>query len=276
VGEEQCEWLSKNGYFYIMHRFNNDILGFVALANAEEWPLISISVGVKDSDRKIIDQLKSSSLKVDFITVDIAHGYSRLMRDMLKYIKDQLPDVCVIAGNVCTPEAVVALNKWGADYIKVGIGQGSPCTTKDKTGFTVPMFSTVMSCSDCYSSQSSFAEGKRIPIIADGGIQCNGDIAKALVAGADVVMAGSLFASCIDSAGELTPTGNKKYFGSASLYNKKENKNIEGKLQLLEAAPFTIKDKLIEITEDLQSAISYAGGADLKALERRAVDYCII
>ena len=275
-----ARWLSENDYFYIMHRFDSLICDNIGLANSQNWKTISFSVGVKEEDRKIIEDIKRRDLRVDFLTIDIAHGHSSLMRDMLLHCRKCLgKDVCIIAGNVCTPAAVVALNKWGADYVKVGIGQGSPCTTKDKTGFTMPMFSCVMACSDVYSSHKSFTEGSRIPIIADGGIKSHGDIAKALVAGADLVMAGSLFASCVDSpAATIAVDGafHKVYFGSASYENKQNPRHIEGVLKNIPSSGLTLEEKLFEIREDLQSSISYAGGSNLKALGRRAVDYCIL
>ena len=110
------------------------------------------------------------------------------------------------------------LAEWGADVVKIGIGQGSPCTTKDKTGFTLPMFSCAQDCSRVLLG--NFGEPvKRVPIIADGSIACNGDIAKALVAGADFVMAGGLFACCVDSAAHsimVEGSLHRAYYGSAS------------------------------------------------------------
>ena len=130
INEQTCKWLSHNGYFYIMHRFDIDIQAFIEKANQENWPFVSVSVGVKEEDKQLISNLRASKARIDFITIDIAHGYSRLMCDMLRHIRSQLGSgVCVIAGNVATPDAVVALNAWGADYVKVGIGQGSPCIT---------------------------------------------------------------------------------------------------------------------------------------------------
>ena len=272
VGEKQCEWLSNNNFLYSMHRFDIDIEEFVKAANRDDWRTVSISLGVKDKDKKIISNIQTSGDRVDIITIDIAHGYSNSMRDMLLFVRQSLgDDVCVIAGNACTPDAVISLYSWGADYVKVGIGQGSPCTTKDKTGFTMPMFTCVRKCGECYASRLEFSQGRRVPIIADGGVKCNGDIAKALVAGADLVMAGGLFAACSDSPSISTDIGgsiHKAYFGSASFENKKTNTHIEGMLTHISSNGISLKKKMIEITESLQSAISYGGGKDLSALRK--------
>lgn len=255
-----------------MHRFDTDIVKFVDQANREEWNTISISVGVKRDDIELIKKFKSWGSRIDYITVDIAHGYCSLMKEMLGHIKDALGDeVFVIAGNVCNPEGVAALASWGADAVKVGIGQGSPCTTKDKTGFTMPMFTSVLKCGNTFMSQKDFSRNKRIPIIADGGIRCNGDIAKALVAGADMVMAGGIFACCSDSpaaAIEIDGTLHHAYYGSASFENKRTKTHIEGKLNHVPSCGMNLETKLQEIKEDLQSSISYAGGTDLTAFER--------
>jgi GMP reductase len=272
ISQPHCRWLSANDYFYIMHRFDIDIPQFIDKANRENWKSISISLGVKHEDRELINNIKSWGSRIDFLTIDIAHGYSCLMQEMLSHVREKLGhDVFIIAGNVCTPEGVAALSSWGADAVKVGIGQGSPCTTKDKTGFTIPMFTSVLKCGNTYASQSAFTANNRVPIIADGGITCNGDIAKALVAGADMVMAGGLFACCADSPAVgimIDGTVHHAYFGSASFENKKTHSHIEGKLSHVPTCGMTIEDKLIEISEDLKSAISYAGGRDLNAFKR--------
>tara|TARA_Y100001963_G_scaffold56242_1_gene78673 strand:- start:20142 stop:20927 length:786 start_codon:yes stop_codon:yes gene_type:complete len=255
-----------------MHRFDTDIVNFVDQANREQWKTISISVGVKRDDIELIKKFKSWGSRIDYITVDIAHGYCSLMKEMLGHIKETLGDeVFVIAGNVCNPEGVAGLASWGADAVKVGIGQGSPCTTKDKTGFTMPMFTSVLKCGNTFTSQKDFTQNKRIPIIADGGIRCNGDIAKALVAGADMVMAGGIFACCSDSpaaAIEIDGMLHHAYYGSASFENKKTKTHIEGKLNHVPSCGMNLETKLQEIKEDLQSSISYAGGTDLTAFER--------
>lgn len=264
-----CEWMSSHGFFYIMHRFDRDLAEDVA--NAQDWDNISFSVGVKTKDKIAIQKITKRGHRVDYLTIDIAHGYSARMKTMIKWIKKHLPNTKIIAGNVATSSAVRELANWGADIVKVGIGQGSPCTTKDKTGFTMPMFSCVKLCSNV-----TLDNGYVVPIIADGGIRCNGDIAKALVAGATVVMAGGLFAACTDSpASVISINGldHKAYFGSASAENKGHNNNIEGKLNKIPNNGMTYGEKLNEITQDIQSSISYAGGINLTCLNPDEVQY---
>ena len=295
INENLCHQLSENGYFYVMHRFDVDITQFVLNASTNNWKTISISVGVKDEDIELIKQLgelcdmgegrlQGGTLpcRVDYITIDIAHGHSLSMKRMIEYVKENLPHAFLIAGNVATKEGVRDLYSWGADAIKVGIGQGSPCTTKDKTGFTIPMFSCVKECAHSAmtssgdfisiataSASEDFDLPSRIPIIADGGVKCNRDIAKALVGGADMVMCGGIFAQCSDSPAETVNAQGKSiksYYGSASIYNKKDNKHIEGIMKHLPASNLTFLEKMKEITEDLKSSISYAGGKSILKL----------
>lgn len=275
------KWMSDNGYFYIMHRFDNSLKNIVSQMNKENWHTISASMGVKISDKKDVVALSKEKQRVDYLTIDIAHGYCDRMKSAISCIKEFMPDTKIIAGNVATPEAVRHLAEWGADMVKVGIGQGSPCTTKDKTGFTMPMFTCTQQCSKIYNDISfedstlhdlkTEQTSRRVPIIADGGIKSNGDIAKALVAGADIVMAGSLFASCIDSPAsviDINGVNHKAYFGSASIENKGHNNNIEGKLNKIPNNGMTYSEKMSEVTQDLQSSISYAGGSNLDALQK--------
>ena len=268
INIDMAKWMSENNYFYIMHRFDRDLAEDVA--NAQDWNNISFSIGVKAPDKMAIQKIIKRGHRVDYFTIDIAHGHCLRMKTMIGYIKKHMPNTIIIAGNVATPDAVVDLSNWGADIVKVGIGQGSPCTTKDKTGFTIPMFTCVKNCGDCYASRDDFDAGRKIPIIADGGITCNGDIAKALVAGGDLVMAGGLFASCVDSPAlpvDINGSFHKAYFGSASYENKGHRKHIEGKLNHIVNNGMTYERKLIEIEQDLQSAVSYAGGSDLSCLK---------
>ena len=266
-----CKMLDLDNYFYIMHRFDIDIIKFVEDTNNRAWlgdlKTISISVGIQSKDANIITELANRHLRVDFITIDVAHGHHSKVADQIKHIKQTLPDTKIIAGNVATFQGVEYLHNVGANAVKVGIGGGYACTTKDKTGFTYPMFSCIVEC----------AKDRDIPVIADGGVRCNGDIAKALVAGASMVMCGSIFAACSDSPAPLVKdaTGRryKQYFGSASVHNKIEKKNIEGTMKLMETDTFTYLEKMEEIKQDLQSAISYAGGCNLGALNLNNVSH---
>lgn len=264
IDKQLAHWMSHNHYFYIMHRFGIDNLQFVEDANQTSLPQISISIGVKPEDYVLVRKLSEQNLRVDYITVDIAHGHSELMGKMLFWIKQYLPNTTIIAGNVATYDGVYYLTQCGADIVKVGIGQGAACTTKDKTGFTMPMFTCINNIRKQLNGQPTHA--KRPLIIADGGIHSNGDIAKAIAAGADIVMAGGVFAQCSDSPAEDI-NGTKVYFGSASSENKGHGNHIEGKVTLMQTNRLSYANKLQEITQDLQSAISYAGGNDLFALK---------
>lgn len=255
--------LQSNNYFYVMHRFGISNYDFVLNANKDMWNTISISVGIKEDDYVALRKIHETNLSIDYITVDVAHGHCKNMREMLLFLKQTFPNTTVIAGNVGTPDAAKDLASWGADVIKVGIGPGKSCITKLKTGFFTPMFSTIKRIRDVCST----------PLIADGGIQHNGDIAKALVAGANFVMAGSVFAQCVDSPGEII-NGEKVYFGSASAENKGFKKNVEGKKMLLPTNGFTYFEKLKEIQEDLQSAMSYGGVENLGDLTQ--LDYLVV
>lgn len=247
--------LQKHNYFYVMHRFDNDVIQMLEQMKDEHWNFSSISVGVKNSDYSAIKTLAAKHIEPDFITIDIAHGHCKLMRYMINHIKMRLPKTFIIAGNVATPQGYNDLVKWGAHAVKVGVGPGKSCITRLKTGFYSPMFSTV---SDIHTSAD---RSKMVPIIADGGVQHNGDIAKAIVAGATMVMAGSVFAQCTDSpAPSVDGSSAKMYFGSASAHNKGHNNNVEGKLVTLQSNGMTLLEKMHEIKQDLQSAYSYAGG----------------
>lgn len=256
--------LADKGYFYIMHRFDNN--KFFITNAVEKNHYISISVGVKQEDVSLVKCIKEIGYDISFITIDIAHGHSEDCIRMIGYIKENLPSTFLIAGNIATAKAALDLKNAGADAVKVGIGQGNACTTKDKTGFTVPMFTCV---------RNIFRENIGIPIIADGGIRSNGDIAKAIAAGADMVMCGSLFAECSDSPADVFEDENgqtyKLYFGSASIHNKVENVHIEGTLKRVPHNTMTYTEKLEEIRQDLSSAISYSGGTRLNDL--RKVDF---
>lgn len=268
IDEKLAVWLAQNGYFYIMHRFDEDErLSFVKRMH-DQGLFASISVGVKPKEHEMIDELAAQNLVPEYITIDIAHGHSDTVIEMIKHIKQAMPGVFVIAGNVGTPEGVRELENAGADATKVGIGPGKACITKLKTGFGTGgwQLAAVRLCAKAASK----------PIIADGGIRNNGDIAKSVRFGASMVMIGSMFAGHEETPGEVVEQDGQKYkvyYGSASQYQKGQYKNVEGK-KLLVPYRGHISDTLREMQEDLQSSISYAGGKELMSL--RKVDYVIV
>jgi GMP reductase len=248
--------LAKEGYFYILHRFNIDEVAFVKMM--KDMNLItSISVGVNGDSYELIDKLATKNLIPDYITVDIAHGHCIKMKKMIKYIKSKMSNVFLIGGNVCTPEAVEDLTDWGCDAIKCGIGGGSACTTYHSTGFGNRGWQASM-IKKC-------AKVSKVPIIADGSIKEHCDIVKSLVLGASMVMVGGIFAGYNESPGDklknvIDGHWYKEFWGSASSLQSGKTNRIEGIRKLVPYKNRSIFDKLIEVEESLQSAISYAGG----------------
>lgn len=268
IDETIAEFLAENGYFYIMHRFDEAARIPFIKKMKKRGLITSISVGVKKEEYSFIEKLAEESLNPDYITIDIAHGHANSVIDMIQHIKKYLPETFVIAGNVGTPEAVRELENAGADATKVGIGPGKVCITKIKTGFGTGgwQLAALRWC----------AKAARKPIIADGGIRTHGDIAKSVRFGATMVMIGSLFAGHEESPGETKVENGivyKEYFGSASEFQKGEKRNVEGKKIWIQHKG-SLKDTLVEMQQDLQSSISYAGGRDLEAI--RKVDYVIV
>lgn len=268
IDEKLAIWLADNGYFYIMHRFTPETrLDFVRDMQ-ERGLFASISVGVKKGEFDFIEELAAAHLTPEYITIDIAHGHSDVVVEMIHHVKKYLPNTFLIAGNVGTPEGVRELENAGADATKVGIGPGKVCITKIKTGFGTGgwQLAALRWCAKAASK----------PIIADGGIRTHGDIAKSVRFGADMCMIGSLFAGHEETPGKKVEKDGKlyqEYFGSASAYQKNSHHNVEGKKILLPVKG-KIGDTLTEMQEDLQSAVSYAGGRDLMGL--RKVDYVIV
>ncbi|WP_163583333.1 GMP reductase [Gracilibacillus saliphilus] len=268
IDEKIATFLAERDYFYVMHRFEPETRKDFIKSMREKNLIASISVGVKDEEYSFIEELADEELVPDYITIDIAHGHSDAVIEMIQHIKKHLPDSFVIAGNVGTPEAVRELENAGADATKVGIGPGKVCITKVKTGFGTGgwQLAALRWC----------AKAATKPIIADGGIRTHGDIAKSIRFGASMVMIGSLFAGHEESPGTTVEHDGKlykEYFGSASEYQKGEKKNVEGKKMYVEHKG-ALQDTLTEMEQDLQSSISYAGGKTLNAI--RTVDYVVV
>ncbi|MCT2901254.1 GMP reductase [Lentilactobacillus buchneri] len=268
IDDDLAVWLAQNGYFYIMHRFQPEKReGFIKMMHSKDL-YASISVGIKPEEYEFIDKLVADNEKPEYITIDVAHGHSDYVIQMIHYIKEQLPDSFLIAGNLGTPEAVREIENAGADATKIGVGPGKACITKLKTGFGTGgwQLAALRLCS----------KAARKPMIADGGIRYNGDIAKSVRFGASMVMIGSLFAGHEETPGNLISIDGKKYkqyWGSASERQKGAYRNVEGR-QMLVPYRGHISDTLNEMQQDLQSSISYAGGRKLNDITK--VDYVII
>ena len=213
---------------------------------------------------------------VDIITVDTAHGHSAKVIEAVKKIKKAYPSLPLVAGNVATFEATRDLAKAGADCIKVGIGPGSICTTRVVAGVGVPQLTAVMECAKA-------AKEADIPIIADGGIKYSGDAVKALVAGASVVMIGSIFGGTKESPGEVELYQGRRYKvyrgmgsmaamkeGSSDRYFQDEKtssgkyvpEGIEGRVHY----KGELADVIFQLVGGLQSGMGYAGAASIKEL----------
>ena len=265
VNAKLCFMLAQNNYLYCMHRFCTDEerIKFAKDIKKESLPL-SMAFGVKPEEFALAQKIKDEGIKVDLLWIDVAHGYSVIMKEAISSYRKIFPKAFIIAGNVAEVEGAKYLEKCGANAVKLGIGHGEACITRLKTGFS--NFDWQLS-----AVEEAAAELK-IPIVCDGGVHEHGDITKALVMGATVCMAGSMFSALIDSPGNIIEKDGlqyKEYFGSASARQKKNGSNqpvnVEGKCILKPLRDHDLLTEMRWIEEDLQSSISYAGGKDLSA-----------
>ena len=212
--------------------------------------------------------------KVDVVVLDSAHGHSANVINCVKMIKEKFPDLQVIAGNVATGEATRALIEAGVDAVKVGIGPGSICTTRVVAGIGVPQITAVM---DCYAVAKEYG----IPIIADGGIKYSGDVTKALAAGGNVCMMGSMFAGCDESPGDFELYQGRKYKvyrgmgsisamenGSKDRYFQSNAKKlvpegVEGRV----AYKGFVEDTVFQMLGGLRSGMGYCGAKNIPTLQ---------
>ena len=220
---------------------------------------IMASIGVSESDKDRAKSLVDNGCNI--IVIDVAHGHHKNVETMLGWLKSNLDDkVDIIAGNIATKEAAQELESWGADGLRVGIGGGSLCTTRVKTGFGVPNVS-------CLEDIVSVA---KTPVMADGGIRSSGDISKALAIGASSVMLGSLIAGTDEAPGQIVETQKglyKRYRGSASSETKvthgQKARNVEGESTTI---PYKGGVKFIVngLIDGVKSALSYGGAQTLE------------
>lgn len=260
---EMAHAMSEGGAIGAIHRFmdvEHNIREFET-AHGNTHPCF-VSIGVNEESKDRARRLYDAGAR-NFV-IDIAHGHSRMMRDMTTWLRSTYPDVYIMAGNVATGQAVCDLVSWGANAVKVGIGPGNVCTTKNVTGVTVPQFSAVNECASVVRGMN----GRKPLIVADGGITEIGDIAKALGAGADLVMCGRLFAGCREAPGERVG-GKKVYRGMASrdamitIRNVSSLPTAEGISTLIDANEHSAIDVVNQIKGGLQSSFSYSNARNL-------------
>ena len=264
---------------------NGKLSGLVTIKDIEKQ--IKYPLSAKDSQGRLLcgaavgitanvmERVKALvEAKVDVIVIDSAHGHSQNIFNTLKQIKAAYPDLQVIAGNVATGDATRDLIEAGADAVKVGIGPGSICTTRVVAGIGVPQVSAIM---DCYEVAKEYG----VPIIADGGIKFSGDIVKAIAAGGNVCMMGSMFAGCDEAPGDFELFQGRKYkvyrgMGSiAAMENGSKDRyfqsgakklvpeGVEGRV----AYKGTLEDTVFQLMGGLRSGMGYCGAKDIKTLQ---------
>ncbi len=226
---------------------------------------VAMSIGIAEHDLEKLDQVMKLHI-IKFLCIDVANGYSERFATTVEKIREKYPELIIIAGNVVTGEMTEELILSGADIVKVGIGPGSVCTTRIKTGVGYPQLSAIIECADA-------AHGLGGHIIADGGCSSSGDIAKAFGAGADFVMLGGMMAGHDEGGGEVidgnvqfygmsSDTANTKHFGGLKEYRSSEGRTVK--------IPYkgAIKDTVQDILGGIRSACTYAGARKIKDLSK--------
>lgn len=239
--------------------------------NEDIFERIMVSTGVADEDFNRLSEIIGQHSKLQFICIDVANGYAESFVEYVVKVRKAFPEKTIIAGNVVTGEMVEELLLSGADMVKVGIGPGSVCTTRIKTGVGYPQLSAVIECADA-------AHGLGGRIISDGGCVCAGDVAKAFGGGSDFVMLGGMFAGHDESGGQLVERGGqqfklyygmssdtamKKHAGMVANYRASEGKTVE--------VPYRgpLEETVKDILGGLRSACTYVGASALRELSKR-------
>ncbi|QOW11120.1 GMP reductase [Kaistella flava (ex Peng et al. 2021)] len=270
---EMAEALSKDKIITAIHKHYTIEEWSDFLKNQPDsiYDYIALSTGIGNGDEKKVQQIVDAHPKINFLCIDVANGYSEHFVGFVRKMRKNFPDKTIIAGNVVTGEMVEELILSGADMVKVGIGPGSVCTTRIKTGVGYPQLSAIIECADA-------AHGLGGHIISDGGCKIPGDVAKAFGGGADFVMLGGMFAGHDESGGEIVEENGKKYrlfygmssqtamdkhAGGVAEYRASEGKTV--KVSYKGAVSETVKD----ILGGVRSTCTYVGASQLKELSKR-------
>ncbi|MDP1836650.1 MAG: guanosine monophosphate reductase [Chlamydiales bacterium] len=269
IGEELADILLEHGTLPIFHRFTNFETQAAWVKKYGDQTFISCGL------RHVEETLKLLELGAAGVCIDVAHGHSDKMFQLISQIKKEFPTKDVIAGNVCTPMAYHDLVNAGADAVKVGVGPGAACTTRMVTGFGVPQFSAIYEC-------GQVAEKLRIPLIADGGIRTGRDVVLALAAGASSVMVGKLFAVTLESAAPKRAIGDDhtkleaKYRGQASedfqndFYGALKDKTVAEGVDFWAPVSGSARQIIEYFMGSVRSGLTYGGAKNIKELQRKA------
>lgn len=270
---EMAEALYKDKIITAVHKHYSvqEWSDFLKDKNDDFYQYIALSTGTGKADEEKIKTILDTNPKIQFLCIDVANGYSEHFVEFVKKARQNFPDKIIMAGNVVTGEMVEELILAGADIIKVGIGPGSVCTTRIKTGVGYPQLSAIIECADA-------AHGLGGQIIGDGGCKVPGDVAKAFGGGADFVMLGGMFAGHDESGGELITENGKtfrlfygmssqtamdKHSGGVAEYRASEGKTVK--------VPYKgpVADTVKDILGGVRSTCTYVGAAKLKELSKR-------
>jgi IMP dehydrogenase len=261
---EMATAMTNVGGLGIIHRYNS-IEEQVELSKRVQG-VSAAAIGVTGDYQERVSELYKAGVSV--FCLDVAHGHHILVKNALKYLKNNYSGVHFMAGNVATLEGFEALANWGADSIRVGIGGGSICSTRLVSGHGIPTLQSVL---DCVKTSHD------VKIIADGGIKTSGDIVKAIAAGADFVMLGSMLAGTQETPGEvLSNTNGKKYKIYRGMASASAQKNWRGKSSTPEGVSTTIPYKgsvdiiLENIAGGIRSGLSYSGCRSIKEFQALA------
>ncbi|EKO3889710.1 GMP reductase [Vibrio metschnikovii] len=265
--------LAEHGVMTAIHKHYTvqDWADFVQTANSETLNKVMVSTGTSPQDFQKTQDIMALSDDLLFICIDIANGYSEHLVDYVQQVRAAFPDKVISAGNVVTGDMCEELILAGADIVKVGIGPGSVCTTRVKTGVGYPQLSAIIECADA-------AHGLGGRIIGDGGCACPGDVAKAFGGGADFVMLGGMLAGHEEAGGELVVKDGEtfmKFYGMSSKSAMEKHSGgvagyraAEGKTVLL---PFrgSVHGTIQDILGGVRSTCTYVGAAELRELTKR-------
>tara|TARA_R110002096_G_scaffold1265_1_gene6717 strand:- start:62 stop:1075 length:1014 start_codon:yes stop_codon:yes gene_type:complete len=260
--------MDTHGGLGIIHRYNtaNDQARLVKKAKLKGVPVVGAAIGVTGDFLERAQALVEEGASV--LCIDVAHGHHSMVERAIQSLKSVFGgSLHIMAGNVATGEGARDLANWGADSVRVGIGGGSICSTRLVSGHGVPTFQTIIDCVEY---------GCSVPIIADGGIKTSGDIVKALAAGADFVMLGSMLAGTTQSPGQVFDNGNKKYKVYRGMASSEAQVSWRGKTSTPEGISTTIPYKgdvntiLGDLRGGIQSGMSYSGVRTIRDLQAKA------